>query len=112
MSKQMAKMAKMADFSLLSLYRQILRAHGRHLSAGHRELGDSYVRTEFRLHRNAKPEFLVQFERQWRDYLKQVVRGTKDEAIGRDMSAAEIEALSDEQKVQLINIYDNSRLQE
>lgn len=94
---------------MLSLYRQILRAHQRCLPPAHRELGDTYVRTEFRLHKGAKDTFLVQFERQWRDYLKQVIRNNEETEVGRDMSTAEIDALSDEQKVQLLKIRENAR---
>ena len=45
--------------------------------------------------------FLVEFERQWRDYLHQVLRPEED-VIGRDLTAGEVEALSDEQKVQMV----------
>ena len=37
----------------LALYRSILRAHQRHLPDAHREIGDAYVKSEFRLHRGA-----------------------------------------------------------
>ena len=57
--------------SVLLLYRHILSAH-RKLPTQHRELGDAYVSAEFRRHRGAAPEFLVPFERQWRDYLREV----------------------------------------
>ena len=43
----------------------------------------------------------MEFERQWRDYLHQVVRPEED-VIGRDLTAGEVEALSDEQKVQMV----------
>ena len=40
--------------SLVKLYRGILTAH-RALPAKHRELGDAYVKEEFRKHRGAAP---------------------------------------------------------
>ena len=40
-------------FPTLSLYRRILRAHQTVLPPAHRELGDAYVKEEFRLHRGA-----------------------------------------------------------
>lgn len=43
----------------------------------------------------------MEFERQWRDYLHQVLRPEED-VIGRDLTAGEVEALSDEQKVQMV----------
>ena len=57
--------------SVLLLYRHILSAH-RKLPPQHRELGNAYVQAEFRRHVGAAPEFLVPFERQWRDYLREV----------------------------------------
>ena len=38
----------------LALFRQILRAHQHRLPSIHRELGDAYVKEEFRKHRGAK----------------------------------------------------------
>ena len=100
---------------MLSLYRKILRAHEAHLPETHRELGDTYVRTEFRLHRDAKADFLQQFERHWRDYLKVITRpatsgpaGADGALIGRDMTVGEIDALSDEQRVKLLEIRENA----
>jgi hypothetical protein len=48
----MRRRAPQSAYPLLSLYRNILRAH-QQLPQAHRELGDAYVRNEFRLHRNA-----------------------------------------------------------
>jgi hypothetical protein len=66
-----AAAAPLLPRSVLLLYRHILSAH-RQLPTAHRELGDAYVQAEFRRHRGAAPEFLVPFERQWRDYLREV----------------------------------------
>ena len=52
----------------------------------------------------------MQFERNWRDYLKQLVQGAKSEhSIGREMTSEEVAALSDEQKVQLLRIRENAQ---
>mmetsp|Transcript_27690 Transcript_27690/g.31639 ORF Transcript_27690/g.31639 Transcript_27690/m.31639 type:complete len:123 (-) Transcript_27690:391-759(-) len=57
-----------------ALYRSILRAHSRHLPTKMRELGDSYVQAEFRLHRNAKkPEHIQKFMKEWDGYLQQIL---------------------------------------
>ena len=56
--------------SVVVLYRNILTAH-RRLPAQHRSLGDAYVKEEFRRHRGAEPQFLVPFELQWKDYLRE-----------------------------------------
>lgn len=47
-------------------------------------------------------EFVSQFERQWRDYLTQLVKPGEHDTIGRQMTEEEVAALSDEQKVQLV----------
>ena len=90
-------------YPTLSLYRRILRAHEHFLPQEQRELGDAYVKTEFRLHRGASSEFLAQFERQWRDYLTLVTKSSH-ESLGRELTPTEVAALSDEQKVQLLRI--------
>ena len=92
----------------LSLYRQLLRAHAQRLPAAQRELGDAYVKSEFRSHRDADAKFLAAFESQWREYLG-VLRSQSVDAPGRDLTADELSAMSDEQKVQVVDIYEKSR---
>ena len=92
----------------LSLYRQLLRAHAERLPAAQRELGDAYVKSEFRSHRDADAKFLAAFESQWREYLG-VLRSQSVDAPGRDLTADELSAMSDEQKVQVVDIYEKSR---
>ena len=59
----------------LSLYKSILRAHDRYLpSPSMRQLGDAYVRSEFRLHKSAKPEQAAMFFTEWDKYLEHVER--------------------------------------
>jgi len=98
------------QYPTLSLYRSLLRAHQNYLPTEARELGDAYVKKEFQLHRGASPEFLQQFERQWRDYLTHIRReagkAQPGDALGREMTSEEVGALSDEQKVQLMKIHD------
>lgn len=85
-----------------------MRAHQQHLPAAARELGDGYVRAEFRLHRGASETFMPQFERQWRDYLTTLRRAPTEGTIGRQMTSEEVAALSDEQKVQLMKIHEEA----
>mmetsp|Transcript_32434 Transcript_32434/g.64666 ORF Transcript_32434/g.64666 Transcript_32434/m.64666 type:complete len:113 (-) Transcript_32434:50-388(-) len=99
----MSRKAAASLYPTLSLYRQILRAH-RKLPEAQRELGDAYVKAEFRLHRGASATFALQFERQWRDYLTVLSRPEDDGTVGRVMTPEEVAALSDEQKVQLLKI--------
>ena len=102
--------AQAAAYPVLSLFRSILRAHEKYLPADARALGDDYVRQEFRLHRDASSDFLHQFERQWRDYLT-VLRssGGTEQPVGRDMTAEEVGAMSDEQKVQLLKMREEAK---
>lgn len=58
--------------SYVSLYRSILRAHQKYLPYEMKQLGDTYVRSEFRLHNKAKPEQLQQFLHEWEQYLQQI----------------------------------------
>ena len=78
------------------------------LPAAQRELGDAYVKSEFRSHRDADAKFLAAFESQWREYLG-VLRSQSVDAPGRDLTADELSAMSDEQKVQVVDIYEKSR---
>jgi Complex1_LYR-like len=59
----------------LGLYRSLLRAHKNHLPADMRQLGDSYVKSEFQLHKSAKKaEHLTAFFREWENYLEELLR--------------------------------------
>ena len=82
--------ASAARSAALSLYRGILRAHSRHLPEQMRELGDSYVRSEFRLHRTATDqEHLRQFHEEWGRYQAQI------EETGRARTARAAGGLGD-----------------
>jgi Complex1_LYR-like len=65
-------MASNGPVAAKSLYRSLLRAHARHLPDEIRQLGDTYVKAEFRLHRNAKPEQATLFFAEWSKYLNQI----------------------------------------
>ena len=72
----------------LSLYRSILRAHTQYLPPAMRELGDTYIMSEFRLHRSVTDQDrLGQFFTSWRGYLDQIVR------MGRLRTVASMGAL-------------------
>eukprot|EP00941_MAST-03F_sp_MAST-3F-sp1_P001233 g1233.t1 len=96
------------------LLRAILRAH-RHLSPKQRELGDRYVKDEFRAHRNAKPEFIPVFISQWTEYLEMLKKqhaqresGNLDH-IGAHLSPDEVRGLNDEQREQLRKLEEATR---
>lgn len=58
----------------LGLYRALLKAHKVHLPPEMRQLGDAYVKSEFKLHKKAKPEHLTSFYREWENYLDGILR--------------------------------------
>ena len=60
------KMLRMQRDLSLRLYKSIMRSH-RALPEGIRDVGDVYVREEFKLHKTAKPEHLGPFFEQWID---------------------------------------------
>lgn len=85
---------------VLSLYRDILRLHRAKLPHDMRSLGDTYVKNEFRLHREAKPAFVTTFLKEWDLYVAQL-RMQRGDQIGSDLPTESMESLSDEQKEQL-----------
>ncbi|KAI8384765.1 uncharacterized protein BYT42DRAFT_512498 [Radiomyces spectabilis] len=65
---RLAREAKML-MAPLQLYREILRTH-RCLPAAMRDMGDDYVKAEFRRHKSIdNPAHIVGFVSQWQDYL-------------------------------------------
>jgi len=54
----------------LLIYRSILRLHARHLPDDMRAIGDAYVRSEFKLHKNVtNDQQKSQFIQGWKSYL-------------------------------------------
>mmetsp|Transcript_28942 Transcript_28942/g.42529 ORF Transcript_28942/g.42529 Transcript_28942/m.42529 type:complete len:121 (-) Transcript_28942:577-939(-) len=101
-----------------ALYRSLLRAHQTYLPAEMKQLGDAYVKSEFRLHKNVtKPEQLSAFFREWERYLDQIVLTGKAKDAVDDSGSRAFEfgkelpqevALSDEQKEQLEKLKDEA----
>lgn len=113
------------------LYRSLLRAHKKHLPAKMKELGDSYVKAEFKLHKTAKPEQIERFYKEWENYLEQILMtaraqdavktaGTLDESssnknsdsifhYGRDLPQDALEQMTDEQAAQLQKLEEETR---
>mmetsp|Transcript_9357 Transcript_9357/g.14297 ORF Transcript_9357/g.14297 Transcript_9357/m.14297 type:complete len:132 (-) Transcript_9357:26-421(-) len=65
----------------ISLYKNILRAHARYLPHEMKQLGDAYVKAEFRLHTKAKPEQLEGFFAEWNKYLIHVERTGREKLL-------------------------------
>lgn len=67
-------MASRTPVAAKSLYRSLLRAHAKFLPNEMRELGDAYIKAEFKLHKTVtKPEQLENFFSEWETYLDQIL---------------------------------------
>ncbi|EJU01083.1 ACN9-domain-containing protein [Dacryopinax primogenitus] len=68
-----------SQLALIPLYRALLRAH-RSLPKDMRGLGDSYVKSEFRLHKDTtNPLHILGFQTQWMSYLRTIQAQAKEE---------------------------------
>ena len=57
----------------IPLYRRLLRAHRKHLPHDMRVLGDEYIKSEFRAHREVEnPVHIVGFLTEWQTYAQQI----------------------------------------
>ncbi|CUS24285.1 LAQU0S15e01090g1_1 [Lachancea quebecensis] len=85
----------------LQLYRRILREH-QNLPAPQRELGDQYVKNEFKLHKGtSNPLHIVGFLASWQDYLHIISKGEWQEGT---MSSEVIDKMSPDQVNQLYSL--------
>jgi hypothetical protein len=85
----------------LSLYRRILRAH-KHLPLAQRQLGDLYVKDEFKAHKSTdNPLYIVGFLTSWQDYLNMITSGKWAEG---SMTSEELQKLSPDQVNQLYEL--------
>ncbi|KAI0464893.1 hypothetical protein LJB42_000106 [Komagataella kurtzmanii] len=85
----------------LKLFREILRAH-RQLPALQRSLGDSYVKQEFKLHKNTdNPIHIVGFLQSWQDYLQMI---SDSQWKDYKLSKQELDKMSPEQVGQLYEL--------
>ena len=97
----------MKDF--VNLYRRILKLH-RLLPSEMRTLGDSYVKTEFELHKKVKdPKFLGKFYTEWAHYaekiLQQVSHDFQTNSVEKPLGAKlELSRLSEFNDDQLFNL--------
>ncbi|CAM9214575.1 unnamed protein product [Discosporangium mesarthrocarpum] len=78
--------------AILGLYRDILKQHRVSLPPPHQELGDRYVRAEFKAHKEASGEQLGAFVMGWEGYLAQLQR--QNGSVGQTLSKEDMAALS------------------
>ncbi|KAH8704822.1 putative ACN9 family domain-containing protein [Talaromyces proteolyticus] len=86
----------------IPLYRRILRVHRKKLPGEMRLLGDEYVRSEFRAHRNVEnPIHIVGFLTEWQLYAQKL---EGDAWRGDKLDKAKLEKMSDQQIGQLYEL--------
>ena len=86
----------------IPLYRRLLRAHRHKLLPEERVLGDEYLKSEFRSHRNVEnPIHLIGFLTEWQLYAQKL---EGDNWRDDRMNESKVERLSDEQTAQLYQL--------
>ncbi|RJE18134.1 acetate non-utilizing protein 9 [Aspergillus sclerotialis] len=86
----------------LQLYRRILRVHRRKLQPEMRILGDSYVKSEFKAHKNVEnPLHIIGFLTEWQLYAQKL---EGDSWAGEKLDKAKLDKMSDQQLGQLYEL--------
>ncbi|CAK3989046.1 ACN9-domain-containing [Lecanosticta acicola] len=86
----------------IPLYRRLLRAHRKHLPKEMRLLGDEYIKSEFRAHREVdNPVHIVGFLTEWQTYAQQI---EGDDWRGERMEKEKVDKMSDQQIGQLYEL--------
>eukprot|EP01039_Chlorochromonas_danica_P004918 gene4918-5398_t len=89
----------------IHLYRAIMKAHIAKLPLDIRHLGSSYVRNEFKLHKNVTSEpRLREFYTAWDAYLAMISKQADVGKFGKDMSVKESVHLTEDQKEKLAQL--------
>ncbi|SZF03070.1 unnamed protein product [Blumeria hordei] len=86
----------------IPLYRRLLRTHRKHLPTEMRVLGDEYVKSEFRAHKNIdNPVHIIGFLTEWQLYAQKLEGNSW---IGEKMDPTKVEKMSDEQMGQMYEL--------
>ncbi|EDR03989.1 uncharacterized protein LACBIDRAFT_185737 [Laccaria bicolor S238N-H82] len=94
----------------IPLFRRVLRAH-RHLPLSMRSLGDAYVKSEYRRHRETtNPVHIIGFLSQWKMYLDGLPQGEEAKNFkGKKLDHTVFEKMSSEQLGQLYELMHASK---
>ncbi|MCJ1336313.1 acetate non-utilizing protein 9 [Bachmanniomyces sp. S44760] len=100
------KPAPMALLPPIPLYRRLLRTHRKFLPKQMRLLGDEYVKSEFRAHRNVEnPVHIawvkIGFLTEWQMYAQKI---EGDSWLGEKLDSGKIDKMSDQQLGQLYEL--------
>ncbi|KAL6743549.1 ACN9 family protein [Ancylostoma duodenale] len=92
----------------LYLYKRILRLHYG-LPPPARLMGDSYVKDEFRRHKDASPEHTAVFINEWTNYCVTLSKqlsssGIVKGFIGKDLEPEKLDSFAEEQLRQLLDL--------
>lgn len=86
----------------IPLYRRLLRAHRKFLPHDMRVLGDQYLRSEFRAHKDVEnPVHIIGFLSEWQNYAQQI---EGDSWRGQKMDKGKVDKMSDEQLGQMYEL--------
>ena len=91
----------------INLYRNILREHRIKLPSKLKEIGDEYVKKEFRLHKNTKDSQSEIFMNNWENYLKHIK--SQNSKFGIDMNQSTLNSLNSEQLIKLEQLKDETK---
>lgn len=96
----------------LHIFRSILKLHSS-LPENMKELGNTYVKQEFKLHHHPQGELFtvthyVTFLNSWKDYIDEMER-TEVKLYGRNLSSEEVSKMSKQQKT-TINTYKPTKI--
>ncbi|KAF2155367.1 ACN9-domain-containing protein [Myriangium duriaei CBS 260.36] len=104
------KQVPMALLPPIPLYRRILRCHRKKLPIEMRLLGDQYVKSEFRAHKQIdNPAHIIGFLTEWQTYAQQIEGDTWQ---GELMDKTKIDKMSDQQLGQMYELMKSIREQE
>ncbi|MCJ1357452.1 MAG: acetate non-utilizing protein 9 [Icmadophila ericetorum] len=86
------KPAPLALLPPIPLYRRLLRTHRKHLAREMRLLGDEYIKSEFRAHRNVEnPVHIIGFLTEWQMYAQKI---EGDSWLGEKIDSGKIDKMS------------------
>ncbi|KAK3175235.1 hypothetical protein OEA41_002482 [Lepraria neglecta] len=103
------KPAPLALLPPIPLYRRLLRTHRKHLDPRMRLLGDEYVKSEFRAHKNVEnPMHIIGFLTEWQMYAQKI---EGDEWLGEKLDKGKIDKMSDQQLGQMYELMQAIRKQ-
>ncbi|PQE03374.1 ACN9 family protein [Rutstroemia sp. NJR-2017a WRK4] len=102
--------APLALLPPIPLYRRLFRAHRKYLPTEERILGDQFIKSEFRAHRNVEnPVHIVGFLTEWQMYAQDLEGGSW---VGGRIDKEKIDKMSDQQLGQLYELMQAIRKRE